>query len=103
MKIITQEVKYKQRDKVKSSYQVKERFDDFFQPDHKENRWAEKFLYGADINFDLGTASKVNMILHGDGSSNIFVMDGLLPFKFYTKEKVTSSLQISEAEPLYGG
>jgi type I restriction enzyme M protein len=102
MKVITKEIKYKQWGKVKTSYQVKERFDDFFMPDHKENRWAEKFLYGTDINFDLGTASKVNMILHGDGSSNIFVKDGLLPFKFYTKDKTTSSLQVSEPEELYG-
>jgi len=103
MKLITKEIKYKQKGKVKTSYQVKERFDDFFMPDHKENRWAEKYLYGTDINFDLGTASKVNMILHGDGSSNIFVKDGLLPFKFYSKEKSTSSLQVNEPDDLYSG
>ncbi|ACK69427.1 N-6 DNA methylase [Gloeothece citriformis PCC 7424] len=101
MKIITKEIKYKQKDKVKTSRQVKDRFDDFFQPDHKENRWAERFLYGIEINFDLGTASKVNMILHGDGASNIFVMDGLLPFRFYTKDKVTSTLQIYKNDSLY--
>jgi len=103
MKLITKEVKYKQKSKVKTSYQVKERFDDFFMPDHKENRWAEKFLYGIDINFDLGTASKVNMILHGDGASNIFVKDGLLPFRFFSKEKTPSALQISLEDELYEG
>jgi type I restriction enzyme M protein len=105
MKMITKEIKYKQRDKIKTSYQVQQRFDDFFMPDHKENRWAEKFLYGADINFDLGTASKVNMILHGDGSANIFVGtdgDGLRPFRFYMKEKGTSSLQVNEPQEMYG-
>jgi len=103
MKIITKEIKYKQRHNIKTSYQVKERFDDFFMPPHKENRWAEKFLYGAEINFDLGTSSKVNMILHGDGSSNIFVKDGLLPFRFYSKHKIASVLQINEPDELYGG
>ena len=101
MKIITKEVKYKQRDKLKSSRKVQEAFDNFFMPDYKENCWAREYLYGSEINFDLGTASKVNMILHGDGSSNIFVMDGLLPFNFYTKDKTTSSLQVRSVDPLY--
>jgi type I restriction enzyme M protein len=32
------------------------------------------------------------MILHGDGSTNIFVKDGLLPFNYYTKEKAPNVL-----------
>ena len=77
MKIITKEIKYKQRDKLSSSRQVKDRFEELFKPDNKENRWAREYIYGSDINFDLGTASKVNMILHGDGSTNIFVKDAV--------------------------
>jgi len=77
MKIITKEVKYKQRDKVKNSFQVNAWFEEHFMPDYRENRWTREYLYGIDINFDLGTAAKVNMILHGDGASNIFVQDGL--------------------------
>lgn len=101
MKIITKEVKYKQHHKVKSSRQVQKRFDELFRPDHNENKWAREYLYGSEINFDLGTASKVNMILHGDGSTNIFVKDGLLPFRFYKKTTSPNYLETSNAEPLY--
>ncbi len=101
MKIITKEIKYKQNDKLKTSRQIKQRFEDLFTPDYNENRWAKDYLYGADINFDLGTASKVNMILHGDGSTNIFVKDGLLPFRFYLKETAPNYLEKSDPDPLY--
>ena len=86
MKLITKEVKYKQNHRVRTSKDVKWRFEALFMPDYAENKWAKEYLYGSEINFDLGTASKVNMILHGDGSTNIFVKDGLLPFRFYVKE-----------------
>jgi type I restriction enzyme M protein len=101
MKIITKEIKYKQRDKLNSSRQVKDRFDELFTPDNKENRWAKEYMYGSDINFDLGTASKVNMILHGDGSTNIFVKDGLLPFRFYDKDTAPNYLKIYQPDKLY--
>lgn len=101
MKIITKEIKYKQRDKLSSSRQVKDRFEELFTPDNKENRWAREYMYGSDINFDLGTASKVNMILHGDGSTNIFVKDGLLPFRFYDKDTAPNYLKIYQPDKLY--
>lgn len=101
MKIITKEIKYKQRDKISSSRQVKYRFEELFTPDNKENRWAREYMYGSDINFDLGTASKVNMILHGDGSTNIFVKDGLLPFRFYDKDTAPNYLKIYQPDKLY--
>ncbi|MGX2959029.1 N-6 DNA methylase [Peribacillus sp. JNUCC 23] len=101
MKLITKEVKYKQKDKIKSSRQINRRFEELFTPDHNENKWARDYLYGSEINFDLGTASKVNMILHGDGSTNIFVQDGLLPFRFYVKETSPNYLETSVLEPLY--
>ena len=50
-------------------------FSDWFYPDNRENRWAQTYIYGSEINLNLGTATKVNMILHGDGSTNIFVKD----------------------------
>jgi type I restriction enzyme M protein len=103
MKIITKEVKYKQRDKVKNSFQVNAWFEEHFMPDYRENRWAREYLYGIDINFDLGTAAKVNMILHGDGASNIFVQDGLKPFTEYKKNDVDKNvLQVKERDSLYG-
>lgn len=101
MKLITKELKYKQKDKLKSSRQIKQRFEELFMPDYAENKWAREYLYGLEINFDLGTASKVNMILHGDGSTNIFVKDGLLPFRFYIKETSPNFLETSTAETLY--
>lgn len=101
MKLITKEVKYKQKDKIKSSRQIIQRFEELFTPDYAENKWAREYLYGAEINFDLGTASKVNMILHGDGSTNIFVKDGLLPFRFYVKETSPNYLETANPETLY--
>ncbi|MEI6270004.1 MAG: N-6 DNA methylase [Methylococcaceae bacterium] len=101
MKLITKELKYKQCDKIKSSRQIKQRFEELFIPDYAENKWAREYLYGSEINFDLGTASKVNMILHGDGSTNIFVKDGLLPFRFYVKETSPNYLETASPETLY--
>ncbi|MFW2097880.1 N-6 DNA methylase [Acinetobacter sp. ULE_I057] len=101
MKLITKEVKYKQVDKVRTSKDVKWRFEELFKPDYQENKWARNYLYGSEINFDLGTASKVNMILHGDGSTNIFVQDGLLPFRFYVKETSPNYLETATPETLY--
>jgi len=101
MKLITKEVKYKQKDKLKSSRQIKQRYEELFTPDYAENKWAREYIYGSEINFDLGTASKVNMILHGDGSTNIFVKDGLLPFRFYIKETSPNYLETANPETLY--
>jgi len=101
MKLITKEIKYKQRSKVKTSRQIDRRFEELFTPDHNENKWARDYLYGSEINFDLGTSSKVNMILHGDGSTNIFVKDGLLPFRFYVKETSPNFLETAIEDNLY--
>jgi len=80
MKMITKEMWRKQYDDVDTTsyraiYRIKELF-----PDHAENIWAREYLYASDFNFDLGTSAKVNMILHGDGSMNVFIKDGLSPF-----------------------
>ena len=101
MKLITKEVKYKQNTKLKSSRQIKQRFEELFTPDYAENKWARDYLYGSEINFDLGTASKVNMILHGDGSTNIFVKDGLLPFRFYVKQTAPNHLETATNDEMY--
>ena len=101
MKLITKEVKYNQKHRVRTSKDVKWRFEALFTPDYAENKWAKEYLYGSEINFDLGTASKVNMILHGDGSTNIFVKDGLLPFRFYVKDTSPNFLETSNIDALY--
>lgn len=62
-------------------------------PEYKENSWAREYIYGIEKNSDLALAAKVNMVLHGDGSVNIFAKDGLKPFDEYeipTKVSVLS-------------
>lgn len=54
-------------------------------PEAQPNAWAREFIYGIENNADLGLATKVNMVLHGDGNINIFVGDGLLPFGDYAE------------------
>ncbi|HXS48233.1 MAG TPA: N-6 DNA methylase [Solirubrobacterales bacterium] len=50
------------------------------------NRWAQTFLFGVENNYDLGLASKVNMVLHSDGSMNTWIASGLAPFDEYILE-----------------
>ena len=108
MKFITENMKYCNRNAngynaaLGTARAVKDKIlSDWFYPDHRENKWAQTYIYGAEINFNLGTATKVNMILHGDGSTNIFVKDGLLPFSKYEKEAAPNALHSSEQDPLY--
>lgn len=90
MKFITENIKHRFRHKLDTNRAVQDKVEsDWFYPDHRENKWAREYIYGCELNFNLGTSTKVNMILHGDGSSNIFVGaqkgDGLLPFNEYIK------------------
>ena len=101
MRFITKNVKYRFRNKLKSTRDIEDKFSEWFLPDNRENRWARTYIYGIEHNFNLGTASKVNMILHGDGSTNIFVKDGLLPFSNYTKETAPNILNVSSKEEHY--
>ncbi len=106
MKFITSNIKYRFRDQLSTNRNVKDKVEsDWFYPDYRENKWAKEFIYGCELNFDLGTATKVNMILHGDGSTNIFVGaqkgDGLLPFPEYTKETGTDELNKEFDDPNY--
>lgn len=108
MKFITENMKYRNMGpygynaELGASRAVKDKVhSDWFYPDNRENRWAKEFIYGSEINFNLGTATKVNMILHGDGSTNIFVKDGLLPFSKYEKETAPNALHGSEKDLLY--
>ena len=101
MKFITENLKRRFRTKLDDTRDVEDKFDQWFKPDHRENKWAQHFIYGIETNFNLGTATKVNMILHGDGSTNIFVKDGLLPFKFYDKETAPNFLKQYEEDKTY--
>ena len=98
MKFITKNLKYRFKDKLDETRDVEDKFNLWFKPDNKENKWAQNFIYGIETNFNLGTATKVNMILHGDGSTNIFVKDGLLPFRFYDKETAPNFLKQYDAD-----
>jgi len=101
MKFVTENLKRRFKDKLDETRDVEDNFHQWFMPDHRENKWASKFIYGSEINFNLGTATKVNMILHGDGSTNVFVKDGLLPFSFYNKETAPNALKTSEIDKVY--
>jgi len=101
MKYITNIAKYRMNDKLNDTRDIEDNYDTWFKPDHRENKWAKDYIYGTEINFNLGTAAKVNMILHGDGSSNIFVDDGLLKFSQYKKYGAMSYLESSTEDKYY--
>lgn len=102
MKFITRNMKYRFRNELGTSRAVQDKIEsDWFYPNHRENKWAQTYIYASESNFNLGTATKVNMILHGDGSTNIFVKDGLLPFPQYEKETAPNVMHDSSDEPLY--
>lgn len=111
MKFITYTMKYRNRKTENSRYnqdlgtsrEVVDKIEtEWFYPDYRENRWAKTYIYGSEINFNLGTATKVNMILHGDGSTNIFVKDGLAPFSKYEKVVEPNALNQYVTQVLYG-
>ncbi len=98
MKFITKNLKRRFRNKLTQTRDVENKVSVWFKPD---NIWAKDYIYGIEINFNLGTASKVNMILHGDGSTNIFVKDGLLPFDSYDKKTGYNFLKKYEKDDVY--
>jgi type I restriction enzyme M protein len=98
MKFITENLKRRFKDKLDETRDFEDKYYQWFKPDNRENKWAKDYIYGIEHNFNLGTATKVNMILHGDGQTNIFVKDGLLPFNFYHKETAPNALNKSEAD-----
>ncbi|HEY8218912.1 MAG TPA: N-6 DNA methylase, partial [Methylobacter sp.] len=62
---------------------VRREADEFYEPDSKEHwqHWhdfAEKRLYGIEINEQISRAAKMNMIIHDDGHTNVISADGLL-------------------------
>lgn len=63
------------------------------------NVWAREYLFGIENNYDLGLSSKVNMVLHGDGSMNIWLKSALFPFEEYWAEGRNNILGISKKNP----
>ncbi|WP_322007699.1 restriction endonuclease subunit M [Paraburkholderia tropica] len=64
--------------------------------ENSQNGWAREFIYGIEPNADLGLAAKVNMILHGDGSTNIFVKSGLESFFEYALHDRSHGLAVTK-------
>lgn len=57
-------------------------------------KWVIDYVYGIDIEPVLATACQINLILHGDGSTNIYNANGLSSFSEYGKKEITGSLNI---------
>jgi len=89
MKEITTHVK-SQTGKLKQSQSTNELLDSNF-PESKKYKWAEKYIYGIDFNEDLALATKVNMVMHGDGSVNIESEDALSDFSRFTSNILKKS------------
>lgn len=102
MKLLTHEIKTRKQSSLKKNTDTQLFLNNNF-PSFKENHWAEEYIYGVEINPDLGTSIKVNMILHGDGNSNIFVQDGLSVFSDYQKLSGVNHLQGSDIDEAYNG
>jgi len=87
MNLVTDSILNRNKDLLKKSQRVQEFVDEYFvrasPVKNVHNRWARFAIFGIDANEDLVTATKVNMILHGDGNANILRADGLDSFANY--------------------
>jgi len=105
MKFITENINHRFKDKISSKRAVQNKMVEWFPSLNRENSWAQIYVYGSELNFNLGTAIKVNMILHGDGSANVFVGgqkgDGLLPFHMYKKNGGVNELDKENNSDVY--
>ncbi len=90
MKIITKEFK-KHHFKLNNTKRTK--LKKLF-PEEKPNDWAEEYIYGIDNSYSLTVSTKVNMILHGDGSSSTFKDDGLANFQKYHQKYSNKKLAL---------
>jgi type I restriction enzyme M protein len=97
VKVVTNSVLNRNRTRIRRSSMAANFFEEFFHPlasdKNSHNRWARTFVYGIDDNEDLAMATKVNMILHGDGNANIQKADGLAAFSRYTRPLTKNSHQ----------
>ena len=62
---------------------VRRQADEYFDPNSNEHYrywhdFAEKHLFGIEINEQISRAAKMNMIIHDDGHTNVITADGLL-------------------------
>ena len=66
----------REKDAIASSVDIEDEFNQKL-PDTAPNQWAKDFIYGIEKREDLTISSKVNMVLHHDGHTNIVNGDGL--------------------------
>jgi len=45
MKFITKNVKYRFKENLSTRNDVEDKFYNWFMPNHRENKWAEKYIY----------------------------------------------------------
>lgn len=57
-------------------------------------KWVIDYVYGIDSDPVIATACQINLILHGDGSTNIYNADGLSGFNDYSDMEVTGAVNI---------
>jgi type I restriction enzyme M protein len=94
MKTITNCV-LKNKDRLQSNQNVREFIGRNF-PEPRKHAWAERYIYGIEFNEDLAMASKINMVMHGDGSVNIESEDALSPFDKFNGSRLRSTKQLSD-------
>lgn len=81
MKFITENIKRRFFDELDKSRDVEDKFAQWFQPDHRENKWAKDFIYGIEnppFSVTLDNDTKNNLkdgFLFGDkkNSENLFI------------------------------
>ena len=95
MKTITKYV-LKNKDRLQKSKNMEEFVARNF-PEARKHAWAEKYIYGIDFNEDLAMASKINMVMHGDGSVNVESEDALSAFSKFNG----SRLKITKTSDVY--
>jgi type I restriction enzyme M protein len=95
MKHITNAVKSNDYAKIKKTQKIKERLNGWFL-EEAPNFWPREFIFGIESDPDLALATKVNMVLHGDGNINIFNRDGLKKFSEYKRISNTGELEATK-------
>ncbi len=61
-------------------------------------KWVLDYVYGIDIEPVLATACQINLILHGDGSTNIYNASGLDSFKEYSNASIRGATNILSSD-----
>jgi type I restriction enzyme M protein len=86
MNVITDAVRKRRAELVDDEDSIQ--FFDARMSDANPNYWAENFLYGIDPKFVMAITAKINLVLHGDGSTHVFKHDGLKPLSTFNDSKL---------------